>query len=575
MLRGNLDLVNLRQAAGWAQDDSQPDVPISLLVIDNDKLVGRILANRYRQDLENAGIGTGRHGFEFQFPKSLTPFEKHVVKVCRETDGQELAQSPVVIEPSQIFDQAARDSLSDIIRRAGSEQDIAAKIDFLAHELDALLQQFADLDSKRFERGQYRQLLQRWRRSPREAVSADSPGADAPPHAVHRALVIDDRIPKRDRDAGSLAILSHMQSLQRLGFEVVFAAATEFAASEADCAGLTELGMTCCGAPYYGSIEEVLRRQAGEFDVIYMHRVANASKYGELARAHNPKARRIYSVADLHHLRYARQASAEDRPELVARSNWLRFMETVAAVSADAVITHSTDEAQALAKQIPSGKIHTVRWSVPLRPTMRPFAERSGIAFIGGYSHEPNLDAARWLIDEIMPAVRKRKPDIECFLVGSGLPEHIRRLCGNGVTAVGYVKDLAEIFDKVRLTIAPLNFGAGVKGKVIESLAAGVPCVCTPVAAEGLEFPQALQACVADGAKGLASLVCDLHEVAAANEACGRAGLDYVGETFSDARLDAGMRAVLGPAMPVPVMTQEPAKAPPTPNAAHAGVAPQ
>jgi glycosyltransferase involved in cell wall biosynthesis len=299
----------------------------------------------------------------------------------------------------------------------------------------------------------------------------------------------------------------------------------------------------------------VLRRQAGEFDVIYMHRVANAMKYGELARYHNPRARRIYSVADLHHLRYARQASAEDRPELVARSNWLQFVEYVAAASADAVITHSSYEVQALAKRIPSGKIHTVRWSVPVQPTSRPFAERSGIAFIGGYSHEPNVDAARWLIDEIMPQVRKRKPDIECFLVGSGLPEHIRALCGNGVTAVGYVKELADIFDKVRLTIAPLNFGAGIKGKVIESLAAGVPCICTPVAAEGLEFQQSLQVCIADTAKGLASLICELHEVPATNEAYGRAGLDYVRKIFSDTELDAGMRGVLGVAARAPIQS--------------------
>jgi len=557
MLKGNLDLVNLRQAAGWAQEDTQPDVPVSLLVIDNDKLLGRILANRYRDDLENAGIGTGRHGFEFQFPKSLPPFEKHVIKICRETDGKELPQSPVVLEPSQAFDKATQDALSDIIRRVGVEQDIAAKVDFLAHELDLLLQQFADHDSKRFERGLYRALLQRWRRSPHEAQSAMSPGAmssgaQEPPRVVRRALVIDDRVPKADRDAGSLAILSHMQSLQRFGFEIVFAAATEFAASDDDCAGLAALGITCVRAPYYGSIEEVLRRQAGEFDVVYMHRVANAVKYGELARHHNPKARRIYSVADLHHLRFARQAHAEDRPELLARSRWLQFLEYAAAVSSDAVITHSNEEAQALAKQIPAGKVHIVRWSVPLREVTRPFAERSGVAFIGGYGHEPNLDAARWLIDEIMPQVRKRQPNIECFLVGSNLPEQIRRLCGNGVTAVGYVKDLNEIFDKVRLTVAPLNFGAGIKGKVVESLAAGVPCACTQVGAEGLEFPPALQDCVADGAKALAALICDLHEAEGKNQACGRAGLAYVAELFSVQRLDAGMRRVLGPFAPAP-----------------------
>ena len=90
----------------------------------------------------------------------------------------------------------------------------------------------------------------------------------------------------------------------------------------------------------------MLRRQEGQFDLIYLHRVSNAIKYGELARYHNPKARQVFSVADLHHLRYARQSEAEGRPELVALSRRTRFVEFVAAVSADAVITHSAQEAE-------------------------------------------------------------------------------------------------------------------------------------------------------------------------------------------------------------------------------------
>ncbi|MGB7102410.1 MAG: glycosyltransferase, partial [Xanthobacteraceae bacterium] len=316
-------------------------------------------------------------------------------------------------------------------------------------------------------------------------------------------------------------------------------------------AALDAIGVTICQAPYYGSIEEVLRRQAGEFDLVYLHRVSNAAKYGELVRYHNPKARQIFSVADLHHLRYARQASAEGRPELVALSQRTRFVEYVAAVSADAVITHSLREAEDLAKHVPAAKIHTVTWSTTPRPTRIPFTQRSGVAFIGSYGHAPNLDAARWLIDEIMPAVRKRKSEIECLLVGSDMPEQLRRLCKDGVVAIGYVKDLAEIFDRVRLTVAPLSYGAGVKGKVIDSLGAGLPCVCTPIAAEGLDLPEALQACIAESADALAALICKLHDEEQANDACGRAGLDYVKAAFSNERLDAGMRQVLGPAAPL------------------------
>jgi O-antigen biosynthesis protein len=76
-----------------------------------------------------------------------------------------------------------------------------------------------------------------------------------------------------------------------------------------------------------------------------------------------------------------------------------------------------------------------------------------------------------------MPLVRKRDSQIECLLVGSEMPESLSRLCVDGVVAIGHVERLSEIFDRVRLTVAPLSYGAGVKGKVIESLAAGIPCI--------------------------------------------------------------------------------------------------
>src|SRR5205085_5562181 len=165
----------------------------------------------------------------------------------------------------------------------------------------------------------------------------------------------------------------------------------------------------------------------------------------------------------------------------------LRLMEFTAAALADAVITHSSEEARLLAAQIGAAKVHTVRWSAATRPAAVPLAKRRGIAFIGGYGHPPNLDAARWLITEIMSRLRERDPKIECLLIGDGLPDGVRQRCRDGVVALGPVEKLAEIFDRVRLTVAPLRFGAGVKGKVIDSLAAGVPCVMSPIGAEGLD----------------------------------------------------------------------------------------
>ena len=305
-------------------------------------------------------------------------------------------------------------------------------------------------------------------------------------------------------------------------------------------------------------LQQVLRRQEGEFDLIYLHRVANAAKYAELARRHFPKARQIYSVADLHHVRIGRQAAAEDRPELSPLANRLRLMEFAAAALADAVITHSSEEAKSLAAQIGAAKVHTVRWSAAVRPTTTPFAKRRGIAFVGGYGHPPNLDAARWLISEIMPRVRECDPNIECLLVGDGLPDGVRQRCGDGVVALGRVTDLSEIFDRVRLTVAPLRFGAGVKGKVIDSLAAGIPCVMTPIGAEGLDLPAALEGCIATTAKAIAAAIGHLHNDRKANAACRAAGLGYIEEVFSETRLDALMQQALGPARHLAVMDAAP-----------------
>ena len=124
--------------------------------------------------------------------------------------------------------------LAELVRRSGSgEQDLVAKVHFLATLIEAILQQLAEHDSKRVQRDDYKQLLQRWRRG--------GPGLDAAvavPSAHLRALIIDDRVPRSDRDAGSIAVLSHMQSLRRLGYDVVFTPAIEFGVADQNTTAL-------------------------------------------------------------------------------------------------------------------------------------------------------------------------------------------------------------------------------------------------------------------------------------------------------------------------------------------------
>ncbi len=162
---------------------------------------------------------------------------------------------------------------------------------------------------------------------------------------------------------------------------------------------------------------------------------------------------------------------------------------------------------------LPGASVAVVPWLVPARPVRRPFAERSGIAFVGGAAHAPNLDAARWLVDEIMPRVHAKDPSIRCFLVGQGLDEAFAGVERPWLTVLGWVEDLGEqVFERVRLTVAPLRFGAGVKGKVLESLACELACVMTPLAAEGIPLPQAAGGWVRDGAEQIAEAIVAAHD---------------------------------------------------------------
>ncbi len=540
--QGYVDLITRDRIVGWAVG---PDaaVPEALLIIVNGQTIARVLANGHRSDVEAAGIGRGWHGFEFDVPGGLSPFARHVVRVCRERDGADLVGSPVVLETAGRFDGSLETAVMHAVAALDGNAERERVLAFLAAQSYAVLQQRAAGEAKMEERQAHRRNSRRM-----GAAVAEQAGLTAP---AKRALVIDERIPVEGRDAGSQAILSHVRGLQALGYAVSFAAADELAAPGV---ALTQQGVTVCGAPFYASVEELLQRQAGCFDVVYLHRASIAGRYLALVRQHDPRARVLYSVADLHHVRLARQAAVEAAPELLAQGRRMRQTECTAALVADAVLTHSTAEAAMLRRAVPEAQVHHVPWAVPVRKAHPGFRGRGGVAFIGHYAHTPNVDAALWLVEDIMPLVWALQPGINCYLVGSAMPARLVRLAGPRVHTVGAVADLHEgVFDRVRLTVAPLRYGAGVKGKVLESFAAAMPCVMTPVAAEGLVLPAALQALVAGDAAGLAAAILRVHGSASAHRDAGRAGLAYMRETHTDAAVAAALGAAIGGTLRAPL----------------------
>ncbi len=525
-LIGCLDEVDRNYLHGWARDLDFPDSPLFLLVTADDQLVERVVANRHRPDVEQAGFGTGRYGFSVVFNPPLLSNKSWLIRVCSEADGQDMPGSPVRIPASDEFDERAQAAFAAALANVATEAELEQRIRFVTAQRERLLQLRDDRQSARRKR---------------HALTARSePGLAAP----RRALVLDDQgVPEPDRDGGSSALLSHMRSLQRLGYEVTFAAPQMV--DGAPAAALRHERFTVCHAPWYGSVEEVLRRGAGNYDLVYLHRVATAAAYANLVRRYMPQARLIYSVADLHHLRLARQSAIQRRPELMVEARRVKAQELWAAQNADTVITHSSAEATLLREFTPAARVHVVAWSVPCRQRVVGWAGRRGMAFVGNFRHAPNIAAALLLRDEIMPAIQAVDPGIVLKLVGSDMPPSLQ-LPQPGIEALGRVPNLRPVFESIRLTIAPLPFGAGLKAKVIESLAAGVPCVCSPIAAEGLDLPAQLRDLVVSDTASAVGAVRRLHDDPVYNAEMARVGLKFAKDTFSERQTDDAMRRAAG-----------------------------
>lgn len=532
-LRGSIDFVSGTAVEGWAWDPERPDTPVSLIVLANGAVVGRCLANRLRRDLIAAGIGDGKHAFSLQLQKRLAGGDRHAIEVRGEEDGAVVPGSPKIVETPLAFDQAVADELARILAAAETDEDFDSRMAFLAEQTEKLKGAYNRKRSGLAEREA------RWRLQWQEAARAEKsePASDSPA----LALVIDDRAPDLGCDAGSKAIVSHMLSLQRLGFDVHFAAADMGGQRDANLAALEVLGVTCHARPWVNSVEELLDRQRDAYRLVYLRGLSNASCYLALARKFQPRARIVYSLAHLHSLQAAREAAVEKRDDLARHSEWLKQQEFWCAGQADAVITHSPVERDILHRALPAKRIVVAPWHVAPHPTAASFSQRNGIGFLAHFAQKPNVDAARLLVGTIMPAVWAKDPSMICTLAGSEMLDSLRELAGERVRVLGAVADASEFFDRVRLTVAPLTFGAGVKGAVLDSLAAGAPCVCTPIAAEGLDLPPLLARFVHTKLVDMAEAIVALHNDEKLFGETAAAGLAFIRGAASEAKVDAAL----------------------------------
>lgn len=328
-----------------------------------------------------------------------------------------------------------------------------------------------------------------------------------------RILVIDARVPTPDRDAGSQRIFQLLKLLRSLSPRVAFAP-DEPSPPDRYSQQLQAEGIeTLIPDSSPDSLAAHLRQYGARYDVVWVSRVDVAEKHFPDIRRYAPQAVLLFDTVDLHFLRQYRMARLTgylpDLKEALRR----KAQEVEIAERADCTLVVSDSERAALRQACPGLKVEVVSYPHEVFGCARPFERREHILFAGGFEHAPNADAVRYFLRDILPPVRREIPEAKFFIVGSDPPPSVRRAAAatGGVSVTGYVKDLTPYFDGCKLSVAPLRFGAGIKGKVLSSLSRGVPVVASSIAAEGLPLAHGKEALIADRPQDFSRAVINLY----------------------------------------------------------------
>ncbi|MFH5926986.1 glycosyltransferase [Roseomonas xinghualingensis] len=281
-------------------------------------------------------------------------------------------------------------------------------------------------------------------------------------------------------------IVNLVRCLEELGFDVLLAAAREHETHSTAKDGLARLSIRCLTPADARSVEAFLAENGGSLDLCILCRVYCGGRFLEQALRDAPQARIIFNSIDLAFLREERRACRMGDEAGLASARMVREREEAIIRASDATIVVSQTELDLLTREVPEALVAELPLARPLAPPVTPFSRRQGIGFIGGFAHAPNVDAIRHFLSVIWPLIIRDLPEMEMTIVGADFPAGLLTGAPGRVRALGHLADVGPWFEEVRLTVAPLTFGAGAKGKVASSLAAGVPCIATPVAAEGM-----------------------------------------------------------------------------------------
>jgi O-antigen biosynthesis protein len=259
------------------------------------------------------------------------------------------------------------------------------------------------------------------------------------------------------------------------------------------------------------NLGEELQRRAGLYDAAIISRPHNA-RFITMVKQFNPNAAIVYDAEAVFAVRENLQAEVEGRTVLPAEAETRIRAEVASMAEADVVLTVAEPESRVIRRYDRDIDVRVWGDCQPVCGGARKFADRRDLLFVGNLATPPNADAVRHALREIFPRIRALL-DCRLFVAGAGAPESLLdgAIDVEAVVLTGFVKDLSRLYDRCRVFIAPHRFAGGVPHKVIEAMAAGVPCVVSELLGRQLEAVGGEELLIAGDAREFAEKTARLY----------------------------------------------------------------
>jgi glycosyltransferase involved in cell wall biosynthesis len=328
--------------------------------------------------------------------------------------------------------------------------------------------------------------------------------------AVLNLLVVAQAFPQPDKASGDLRFFTLLSLLARK-HRLLFCALDDFG-NMRDCmkdSERLERAGIALGTVDLPHVLKQFRPDVAWFEFYHQAR----EDYLDLLRRHHPEVRVLVDSVDVHFNRLLAQASLTGKAEDRTAALLMKERELAAYSQAELVVAVSEDDALLLREAMPGMQVVVVP-NVHVVPPLSNSAKRmfGELIFVGGFKHAPNVDAMQYFCSEVLPLIVSAHPEVRLKIVGSSPPESIQALAGPHVEVVGYVPETAPYLESAYISVAPLRYGGGMKGKVGEAMSFSLPVVTTSYGAEGFGLEVGQDVLVGDTAQAFAAAVIALLE---------------------------------------------------------------